>query len=245
MFETSKLIYDSLEAGKKVAKGNNLSLSTLQKLYEASTCVVPVKDGDKYSFRDSVLSEITIANLAKKNISAFDYYNILNLYNKYSYSSWCSVKQAAFPEFSSLVPIPLCALKFTRGINYNEWDLESSTHGFGYFLAHALRELNKDAYDSLYSLMTPETINEARKLSRPYTPSGLKDLEDETVMHMWNEGFGSSAATRLARILLGQMWLAGEARSTKMILHATDWDKIPEFVPVEKNTFSLLTPDLV
>ena len=244
MFETSKLIYDSLENGKKVSKTNHLSLFTLQKLYEASTCVVPVKNGDKYSFRDSVLSELTTANLAKKNITRSDYFDILNLYNKHSYSNWCSLKQIAFPEFSSLVPIPLCALKSTRGINYNEWDLESSTHGFGYFLSEALTTLNKDAYETLYSLVTPELVHEFRKVSRSFAPSGLKDLENETVAYMWNEGFGSASATRFARILLGQMWLAGEARVPgKMILHATDWDKTPEFVPVEK--VSLLTPDLV
>lgn len=242
MFDTSKSILTRLRDDTKISPGSMLSLSTLQNLYEVTTHVVPVKIEGKYNFKESVKSEETIAALARIGVAHSNYLDILNLYKGFSYSKWCNIRQTTYPEFSSLVPIPLAALKFTKGINYNEWDLDSSGHGFGQFLANALTELNGEVYNTVYSCITSEIIHLARQTKRPFMPTTLP--EPTVVTELWNAGFGSTTATRFARILLGQMWLAGEARVPgKMILHATDWDKTPEFVPVKKQVNLRLTED--
>lgn len=239
MFYNAEEKAGKLETGGTLLKGLQFTSTDLKNLYNIFLTIEPVGT----SLKENLASSKT---LAARGVTLDELRGMLILYKGHAYSKWCAGSQKDFPEYSSLVPIPWAAAKAAYGTPYSSWKPE--TFGMGYFISTARNEFIEseefvDRYVRLEEMLLndAELMNWARSASitgnRVYAPHNIKDTDNYTdFVEEYNKGFGGPSATRWCRILLLQVWLAGgELRSDKMILCPYDYDRIPEYIPSNKD----------
>lgn len=250
-FYASRIV-EQLEAKIRLNAKDKLSKLDLENFYSACSVLVPTK-GDmpgKYNFKETLNNPDSVAALAAKGVSLQNFKEMINLYRSYPYSAWNTVKQKEVPALSSMVPIPLAAMKDYKGIKYSQWDLDATTGSYGNFLASftTLNQEEKDKIEHQYNMLRQrlEASTELLAWARQHTtnmhaPNKLPIQETyRDFSELWNQSFPNSSVGRLCRVCLLQVWLAGESRVPgKTILNPFDWDEIPEYIPIRaSNTYN-------
>ena len=240
-------ILKNLQAKKKLSNSEKLTISELDKLYNASFLLVPTKGETpgKYNFKNTVNNPASIAALAAGGVELKNYKDMLAIYREFPYSSWNNVSQKEHANLSSMVPIPLTAMKDRYDIKYSEWDFDNTAASYGMFLASTHKkslDIVETAYDAVKEMY--ERLEEMLKgqdvlaWARQHTTnkhSPNKFPQSETYadfVTLWNRPLGNTNFSRLCRVCLLQVWLAGDIRIPgKTVLNPFDWDKVPEYIP--------------
>lgn len=242
-FYASRIV-EQLEAKVRLHSRDKLNKLDLENFYSACSVLVPTR-GDmpgKYNFKETLNNPDSIAALAAKGVVLQNFKEMINLYRHYPYSSWNTVKQKELTALSSMVPIPLAAMKDYKGIKYSQWDLDTTTGSYGNFLASftSLNQDQKDKMEYLYNRIrerldaSPELLAWARQhTTNMHAPNKLPIQETyKDFSELWNQSFPNTSVGRLCRVCLLQVWLAGELRVPgKTVLNPYDWDEIPEYIP--------------
>ena len=240
-------ILKNLQAKKKLSNSEKLTVAELEKLYNASFLLVPTK-GDtpgKYNFKATLNNPDSIAALAASGVELRNYKDMLAVYRELPYSSWNNVRQKEHTNLSSMVPIPLSAMKDRYDIKYSEWDFDNTSGSYGMFLASTHKktmDVDETAYDAVKGkyerleemLKGQELLAWARHhTTNKHSPNKLPSSElYADFAALWNQPMGNTNFSRFCRVCLLQVWLAGEIRIPgKTVLNPFDWDKVPEYIP--------------
>ena len=251
-------ISKQLDDKNKLTSKEKLTHLDLQNLHKACMLLVP-KKGDtpgKYNFKETLNNPASIAALAAGGVELSNFKNMINLYRNHAYSNWNNIKQTQHPELSSMVPIPLAAMKDMKGIAYEAWDLDSTRGSYGFFLGEFMklkqdeREKTERVYRDLEQRLnaSPELLAWARHSTlNKHSPNKLPDTSPtrKEFIDIWNQPFHNTNVSRFCRVCLLQIWLAGDIRLPgRTILDPFNWDRVPEYIPVQANPTEIPMEDL-